>query len=161
MKRTLRTITLIIFALMAVCCLRQPVQAASHEDFSLFDYEQRGGKKFVEGDYQYIIIDQEAYITDVDESFDLTQTSLTGHVTIPSQLGGYPVTFLYGMSFSYCNEITEVTVPDSVVTIGFNCFRECKKLTTVNIGANVTTFIGQAFYECPSFTTINWGPTPR
>lgn len=161
MKKILKYLSLFLFSLVMVYMVSQTAQAASHENFSLFDYEQRGGQIYVAGDYEYIIVDGEAFITKANESLNPDSTSLSGHVYVPSQLDGYPVTFLYGMSFAYCNEITEVTIPDSVITIGFNCFRECKKLTTVNLGANVKTFIGQAFYECRAFTTLNWGPNVK
>ena len=122
MKKLFRTISLIVFTLIAVCFIKQPVQAAPHQDFSLLDYT---GPQFTDGYYTYVVVDNEAYILKADRS-------ISGHVTIPSDLGGYPVAFIYGGSFRSCTAVTEVTVPDSVLTIGFNCFEDCTGLKTVN-----------------------------
>lgn len=153
MKKLFKPISLLLLALLVVFAIKQPAQAA-HEDFSLFDYELKGGQIFTENDYEYVVINEEAYITKASRSF-------SGHVVVPSQLGGYPVTFIFGGSFRSCVNVTEVTIPDSVITIGFNCFEDCTGLETVNLGKNVTTFIGRAFAGCASLKTVNWGPNVK
>ena len=150
MKKILRALPLFILALIMVCLSAQPAQAAKHTDFTFLpDYYNK--PIYNDGYYTYVIESGEAYIVGVDRS-------ISGHVMIPSQLGGYPVAFVYGGSFRSCVNVTEATFPDSVVTIGFNCFENCTALKTVNLGQNVTTFVGRAFAGCTSLTTVNWGP---
>ena len=146
MKKLLRSMTLIMLSLVVVCLIKQPVQAAPHEDFSLWDYK---GAQYTAGDYSYVVIDNEAYIVNAAKT-------ISGKVEIPSQLGGYPVTFIYGARFMYNDNITEVIIPDTVVTVGYNAFAECDNLEKVTFGSNVTTLIGRTFYNSRKLHTVVW-----
>ena len=42
----------------------------------------------------------------------------TGAVTVPSSLGGKPVTRIDWFAFADCTNLTSVTIPDSVMSIG-------------------------------------------
>ena len=46
----------------------------------------------------------------------------TGTLTIPTTLGGYPVTSIGSSAFSGCSGLTSVTIPSSVTSIGSNAF---------------------------------------
>ena len=52
-------------------------------------------------------------------------TSTTGAITIPSTLGGNPVTSVKEYAFDGCSGLTSVTIPDGVTSIGENAFRGC------------------------------------
>lgn len=56
-----------------------------------------------------------------------------GELIIPSFLGEYPVTSIGECAFSNCNELTSVTIPDSVTNIASNAFADCSGLTSVTI----------------------------
>ncbi|MBD5180898.1 MAG: leucine-rich repeat domain-containing protein, partial [Bacteroidales bacterium] len=54
-----------------------------------------------------------------------------------------------------CENITEVTIPESVETIGNNAFKGCENLKEVNIPETVTT-IGEGTFEgCKNLTEVN------
>ena len=55
-------------------------------------------------------------------------TSTTGAITIPSTLGGNPVTSVKEYAFDGCSGLTSVTIPDGVTSIGENAFRGCDAL---------------------------------
>ena len=146
MKKLLRSMTMIMLSLVVVCLIKQPVQAANHEDFSLWTYT---GTQYQEGPYTYVVIDNEAYIVEA-------QKTISGKVEIPSHLGGYPVTFIYGARFMHNDNITEVVIPDTVVTVGYNAFAECDNLEKVTFGPNVTTLVGRTFYNSRKLHTVVW-----
>jgi len=92
-----------------------------------------------EGMYTYTVDGGKATITDVD-------ADICGVVTIPSKLGGYPVTGIGQEAFYECYMLTSVTVPGSVTTIEEAAFKNCDNLITITIPSSVT-FIGkEAFY---------------
>jgi hypothetical protein len=70
-------------------------------------------------------------------------------VTIPDS-----VTSIGGRAFWYCRSLTSVTIPDSVTSIGDSAFNSCSSLTSVTIGNNVTNIGGWTFYGCRSLTSV-------
>ena len=110
--------------------------------------------------YTWEIVDGEAHILDV-------KTTLSGEVTIPAELDGYPVTAVGvaelpdGLAakagrdgFNGQTRITAVTIPPSVTTIGDDAFRGCTALERVALSSPVT--IGEfAFRDCTSLRELD------
>jgi len=78
----------------------------------------------------------------------------TGAVTIPSTLGGKPVTSIGSSAFSGCSGLTSVTIPSSVTSIGEAAFSGCSGLTSVTIPNSVTSIVSSAFFYCSSLTSV-------
>ena len=85
---------------------------------------------------RYAIADNEASVSRCDRS-------RAGNVAIPSTVSyngvAYPVTAIGSYAFNGCQQLTEVTIPNSVISIGTYAFRNCKDLIRIRVpaGCNV------------------------
>ena len=70
-------------------------------------------------------------------------------LTIPDS-----VTTIGDWAFYCCNSLTSVTIPDSVTTIGEKAFNGCSSLTSVTIPDSVTTIGDGAFRYCSNLTSV-------
>ena len=77
-----------------------------------------------------------------------------GNVTIPVQIDGLPVTSIGAAAFWGCENLTEITIPDSVKSIGNSAFRDCKSLTKITIPDSVISIGAAAFEDCTSLIEI-------
>lgn len=77
-----------------------------------------------------------------------------GAVSIPSSIGGYPVTSIGTQAFIFSGRITSIIIPSGVTSIGESAFSNCIKLTSVTIPSSVTTIGKSAFSSCSSLTSV-------
>ena len=77
-------------------------------------------------------------------------TNLTS-ITIPSS-----ITSIGDQAFAYCSSLTSITIPNSVTTIGNSAFRGCTSLTNITIPNSVTTIGSFAFDGCTSLTNATF-----
>ena len=70
-------------------------------------------------------------------------------ITIPNS-----VTSLDESAFWGCYKLTSVNIPNSVTSIGYGAFACCIGLTSVTIPNSVTTIGSNAFYLCSKLTTV-------
>lgn len=82
-------------------------------------------------------------------------TGSSSTVTVPKQVEGYDVTAIGDHAFSANKNITTVSLPKGVVSIGAGAFNECPKLAKVTIPAGGLTSIGDtAFFKCGLLSSI-------
>ena len=120
------------------------------------------------GDYQYNIENGTVTITKYIGS--------GGNVTIPSKINGKSVTSIGDQAFSKSKNLTSISIPDgvasignwafaytsltninipdSVTSIGENTFYSCSKLTSITIPYGVKSLDGYTFWQCNSLTSI-------
>ena len=72
----------------------------------------------------------------------------TNCIAVPGFLGSRSI-------FSYCTNLTALSIGNNVTTIPDYAFRDCTSLTSVFIPNSVSTIGEGAFYGCTSLTTVN------
>ena len=85
-----------------------------------------------------------------------TSSTTSDTYYIPSSLKSVTITggnILYN-AFSNCSRLTNVTIGNSVTSIGSKAFYNCTGLTSVTIGNGVTNIGGGAFSGCTGLTGI-------
>lgn len=127
------------------------------------------------GDFDYEILD--------DGTAELiAYTGKATELTIPSTLNGYKVTSIGSWSFANCENLTnitipntitiinghafhgctglaEITIPDSVKEIYYGAFIDCTNLKVVTIGKGITTISSATFKNCTNITKVNFNAT--
>ena len=79
---------------------------------------------------------------------------VAGHLEIPSELEGCPVTEIGGSFLMGCETLSSLTIPDSVVSIGGDAFYGCYNLKSVDLGNGVNTIYAYAFRHCFSLPSL-------
>jgi hypothetical protein len=85
-----------------------------------------------------------------------------GVVVIPSTIGGNPVTAIGATAFAsnmsgVRDEITQVIMPNTVLTIGAQAFENCIGLTKMKIPNSVTSIANNAFWGCTGLQSVEVG----
>jgi len=99
------------------------------------------------GNFTYTVSNGEVTITGY--------TGSGGAVTIPPTIDGMPVVGIGYDAFEAYTNMTSITIPSSVTTIGDWAFYNCTGLTSVTIGSGVTTIGNSAFVGCTGLTSIS------
>ena len=77
-----------------------------------------------------------------------------GAVTIPSTIGGKPVTSIGNGAFYGLTALTSVTIPSSVTRIGDTAFQGCIGLTSVTLPSKLTELGEGVFAGCEKLSAI-------
>jgi hypothetical protein len=65
-------------------------------------------------------------------------------------------------TFAFCSSLVSLLIPNSVMTVDDESFEGCEGLTSVTIGRSVTTIGSLAFGRCTNLTTVtNLNPVPQ
>lgn len=82
----------------------------------------------------------------------------SGNIVIPESViyngEEYIVTTICNDAFSSCEDLTSITIPNSVTSIGSYAFGYCTSLTSITIPNGVTTIEERSFYNCNNLTSV-------
>jgi hypothetical protein len=134
----MRKITLLFRLLALVACLSCALGA------SAYDFVSNGIYYNITGDRTVEVTNNSTY-------------SYSGSVTIPSMVSNagtvYQVTRIGGNAFSYCENVTSVSIPNSVTSIGSYAFASTG-LTQITIPASVTSISDHVVFNCSKLVSI-------
>ena len=88
-------------------------------------------------------------------AFEVSRGSATDtHIVIPSTHNGLPVRRIESSGFSGFREMTYISIPIGVTSIGNRTFRNCSGLTSITIPHGVTSIGIAAFDRCTGLTSV-------
>ncbi len=102
---------------------------------------------------QHITDDGYIFYEDSDQVFLMGYVGNETKLTLPVDYNGKTYS-MYQYAFAYCNDLTSITIPDSVTRISNNAFFKCGSLTNINISDNVTHIGDAAFHYCSDLKSI-------
>lgn len=132
-------------------CIQYYFEAGKTYKLACREYSDgRGGNAFI-----YLTKSGYLYSKLNNENIKITSyVGLGGNVNIPESIDKYNVTAIGKDAFNRKDQITSVTIPNTVVTIEDVAFEECEGLTNITIGTNVKKIGTSAFYGCNSLKSI-------
>jgi len=101
--------------------------------------------------YQYIVSNGKAVITGCD-------TAVSGTLTVPPALGGYPVSGIGERAFESCSDMTGISIPDSITFISDYAFKDCTALVDIDISKNLIVIGTGAFLNTAWLNAQPVGP---
>lgn len=99
-------------------------------------------------DYYYTVTNGEATIIRYKQN--------EKKVTIPSKLGGYPVTGIGSFAFEFNTALESISLPNSITHIDEGAFTGCINLKSIKIPDSVNSVGRSAFDGCTSLTSISF-----
>ena len=77
-----------------------------------------------------------------------------GDIVIPPRLGGCEVSVIYDTAFSECTNLTSVTMPETITSVGLAAFQSCTQLTNINLSSGLREIGQHAFNNCQKIVSI-------
>ena len=114
------------------------------------DFTNYYGGDVVNNGITYRIDENGATITAAEAT--LTEANIPSVVEFEGNQ--YPVIKINDRVFSGNTNLTSVTLPESLTTLGDRAFYACKSLKTIKIPSGVTTIPFQCFLECSSLESV-------
>ena len=81
-------------------------------------------------------------------------TSATGAMDIPDTIDGLPVVKIASEAFKSCNQITSMTMPNTITTIGSYCFFNCDNMESIQLSTGLSTLSTALFRSCDSLDNV-------
>ncbi len=150
-KRTMMKAAALTAAVM-LAAVSAPVMQGGQSAASLTAYA------YEDTDMNYTTVEQNgmtfAVYSDHAEIKDCNDS--TASLVIPSSVNGTPVTAVARYAMQFKSNLTNITFPDTIKTIGYYSFGFCKGLTSVKFPKNLDTIEMHAFEYCSNLSTVEF-----
>ena len=110
---------------------------------------------FTAENLKYKVTDAEAKTVELTGYETKPEGALTIPATVTNESTEYSVTSIGSSAFSWCSQLTAVTIPEGVATIGSSAFESCSSLTEVTIPASAINIGNWVFDHCSALTAIH------
>lgn len=136
------------------------------EGFTIYCYTNSSAHNYaVANGFDFVLLDAVTdgdYIYSVDEDNEsaiiIGYTGTEKNLTIPEELGGYPVNTISGGAFAGNENIESVVLPETVHSIGISAFEGCTSLSEVTFGESSYIDLNEkAFFDCPNLKSLTFG----
>lgn len=101
---------------------------------------------------------QLTYYENVAQSSAPSYPELSGDVVVPEYVThdnrSYRVTSMDYYSFMNCQNITSISLPESIVNIPYRSMNNCGKLNSVTVSSSLKTIASQAFAHCKALSSF-------
>ena len=81
-------------------------------------------------------------------------TKTKGDLIIPATLGGCDVSGISVCAFMECTNLTSVTMPETITSVGQGAFQSCTQLTNINLSSGLREIGQHAFNHCRQIALI-------
>lgn len=108
------------------------------------------GELLTEGDYKYVLL------TDGTAELCFYSDTYATTVTVPSEIGGYPVSSIGEECFVWMPALNEVIISEGITNIAENAFEGCSYLYTVSLPSTLKTIADNAFLDCYSILDVTF-----
>ena len=110
---------------------------------------------FIADNLKYTVTDETTHTVELTGYVTAPEGALTIPATVTNEDTEYSVTSIGSSAFSWCSQLTAVTIPEGVATIGYSAFERCSSLTEVNIPASAINIGSWVFAYCSALTAIH------
>ena len=145
---------IVLMASFASCSNNKEPKVVSTEEFENILGEQMIKATFDDGMIMSFQVKSPSEVA----LFSKEAIPTSGCVTIPSKINSnentYQVVEISPLAFQGCENMTSVTIPNSVTSIGNNAFIDCRGLTSVTIPKEVTSAGSGIFNYCTGLTSV-------
>lgn len=159
MKELLRKATLgVVLLLAAVSACADGIRTAQVDGLTWKYVVVDGGATIFGGQFREWDDEEGGYIW---AFYPAIPEGTSGAISVPSSLGGYPVTAIGNGAFCECENLTSVKIPVGVTSIGEEAFTDCESMVEVDIPEGVVTIARDAFDGCYALAALElpWGVT--
>ncbi len=110
--------------------------------------------EFTTDQFKFLVVDKENKIVQIEKKAGV---SLSGEIVIPKTVewegNVYTVTSVASNGF-WCADMTKITLPDTITSIGKNAFMSCSNLESINLPDGITRIDQWTFDACPALKDI-------